>query len=227
MGRCRTKTLATVVLAVILTWHCPTRAGSIPIVNASFEDPVTSTYTNSGATGWTLTGTGGGVWNINADPLGFWTVPAPEGNQIGWLSPAPAPGGPATYSQVLSSVLQADSTYTLTGEVGHPIGYGATIGTVYTISLLAGTNVLASISGTGPEGSFAPFTLTFDSHGSSFVGQSLEIELSSSQAQTGFDAIALTAQSIPEPSSIFLLACGLLGLLGWSRKYTPHSLTRG
>jgi hypothetical protein len=215
-----------VTASVILTWHCPVRAGSIPIVNASFEDPVTSGFTSSGATGWTLSGTGGGVWNINADPLGFWTVPAPEGNQIGWLSPAPAPGGPATYSQVLSSVLQADTTYTLTGEVGHPIGFGATNGTVYTVSLLAGTNVLASISGTGPEGSFAPFTVTFDSHGSSFVGQSLEIELSSSKAQTGFDAIALTASAVPEPSGIFLLACGLLGLLSWSRKYTHRSLMR-
>ena len=210
------KCLPYLAAAALLIWNCPTHAGSIPIVNAGFEDPITSGFTSSGATGWTLSGTGGGVWNINADPLGFWTVPAPEGNQIGWLSPAPAPGGPATYSQVLSSVLQADTTYTLTGEVGHPIGFGATNGTVYTVSLLAGTNVLASISGTGPEGSFAPFTVTFDSHGSSFVGQSLEIELSSSKAQTGFDAISLTAQSsVPEPSAIVLAGTGLAALVAF------------
>ena len=74
-------------------------------------------------------------------------------------------------------------------------------GTVYTVSLLAGTNVLASTSGTGPEGSFATFSVTFNSNGSSFLGQSLEIVLLT-RAQTAFDAIALTGQSsVPEPSA--------------------------
>jgi hypothetical protein len=212
---------------VTLLLHCPVRAGSIPIVNPSFEDPATSTYTNTAPTGWTLSGTGGGVWNINADPLAFWTAPAPDGNQIGWLSPAPGPGGPASFSQVLGADLQADTTYTLSGYVGHPIGYGATTGTVYTVSLLAGTNVLQSISGTGPEGSFAAFSLTFDSQGSPYVGQALEIELASSKAQTGYDAISLTFQSVPEPSGAFLLACGLLGLIGWGRKPRTRETTKG
>jgi hypothetical protein len=213
------KCLPYLAAAAVLTCHCPSHAGSISIVNAGFEDPATTSFTDSGATGWTLSGTGGGVWNINADPLGFWNVPAPEGNQVGWLSPGPVSGGPATYSQVLSSVLQADTTYTLTGEVGHPIGEGATNGTVYTVSLLAGTNLLASTNGTGPEGSFASFSVAFNSDGSSFLGQSLEIVLSSSAAQTAFDAIALTGQSsVPEPSSALLLACGFLAILSWNRK---------
>jgi hypothetical protein len=57
----------------------------------------------------------------------------------------------------------------LTGQVGHPIGFGATTGTLHSVELLAGTNVLASISGTGPEGSFTPFQVAFDSTGSPFV----------------------------------------------------------
>ena len=212
------KRLPFLAVVAMLAWHCPAHAGSIAIINAGFEAQVTSGYTNDvDPPGWILSGSGGGVWNINADPLGFWSVHAPQGNQVGWLSPAGA--GPATFSQVLSFVLQTDTTYTLTGEVGHPIGYEAT----YTVSLLAGTNILASISGTGPQGSFASFTLSFDSLGSSYVGQSLEIELSSSKAQTAFDAIALTGQSVPEPSGTFLLACGLLGLLSWSRKYSHRS----
>lgn len=210
--------LAAVVLLPI-TMTASAQAGLIPIINAGFEDPPTTTFNNGLITGWTISGSGAGVWNINDAPLGFWDITAPEGKQIAYVSPAPAPGNAASISQVLGASLAANTVYTLSGEVGHPIGFGTTVNTVYTIELLAGANVLGSLTGTGPEGMFAHFELTFDSAGSAWVGQSLEIRLSSSQNQTGFDAITLDARPVPEPATITLLGTGGLFLLGacWNR----------
>jgi hypothetical protein len=95
-----------IVLVAFLGVAVDARAGFILITNSGFESPITGRFTTSGATGWTLSGTGGGVWNINSSPLGFWTSPAPEGNQIGWLSPAPLPGGPASYAPVIYTQLR-------------------------------------------------------------------------------------------------------------------------
>lgn len=198
------------------------RADLIAIINPGFESPVTTGFNIGPFTGWALSGSGGGVWNINAAPLGFWTAPAPEGNQIAFVGRDDPPGAPASIVQTLSAVLQNNSVYTLTGFVGHPIGFGATPDpdTVYTIELLAGGAVVGTLSGTGPEGSFSAFQLQFDSSGSALVGQTLGIRLSSSKQQTGFDQIQLDASTlgVPEPSSILLIAMGGAVFLGrrWS-----------
>jgi hypothetical protein len=131
-------------------------------------------------------------------------------------------------SQILSATLQADTEYTLSGQVGHPIGFGSSLGTVFTAQLIAGSNVLASVSGTGPEGSFEPFQVTFDSSGSPYLGQTLEIVLSSSQAQTGFDEIALNAQLLtaaPEPAGFALFGIAVVALAGyrWRRGEAANS----
>ncbi len=190
---------------------------SVSIVNAGFEDPPTTFYTNGPVTGWSIGGSGGGVWNINVSPLGFWTAPAPEGRQIAWVSPAPAPGSFGSLTQGLTDVLVANSVYTLAGSVGHPIGYGASANpdTLYTVELIAGSTTLASVSGTGPEGTFTTFSLNFDSTGSAFVGAALSIRLSSNQAQTGFDAITLDYVAnhvVPIPTGASLTLAGLSAL---------------
>jgi hypothetical protein len=198
-------------------------ADLIPIANASFEDPPTDTFVAI-ANGWSFGGSGGGVWNINNDSLQFWNVPAPDGNQIGYLSPADT-GGLATMMQTLSTNLQADTFYTLSAWVGHPVGYPAT----FTMELLAGSQVLASYSGTGPQGSFQRYQVTFDSTGSSYVGQPLGIELVSDRPQTGFDAITLNASptAVPEPSTavVAALSAGLLGLVRYGRLWLAPKAT--
>ena len=212
--------------AMLLTVGFETRlaTASILIVNPGFESPTDSQGdgVGGGPTGWDFTGGGAGVWNISSSP--FWTVPAPEGNQVGYVAEPGA--GSATMSQVLAATLQANTIYSLIGQVGQPIGFASPNGvdTIYTVELFAGTNFLASTSGTGPEGSFAPFLVSFDSTGSAHIGQSLQIRLSSSQAQTAFDAIALEdspiAGVVPEAASFVIW--GVFGLTyaagAWHRR---------
>lgn len=213
-------------LLSLLVLVAGTRADFVPIVNPGFENPADPVFNTGPIVGWTISGSGAGVWNINDAPLGFWSTTAPEGKQIGYVGrelPTP-PGTPASISQTLSFALQADTTYTLTGQVGHPIGFGGSPDpdTVYTIELLAGANVLNSISGTGPEGTFTPFSLAFNSAGSSFLGQALQIRLSSNKAQTGFDDLRLESSTplvgVPEPSSLLLTFLGGCGVIAATRR---------
>jgi len=210
--------LAVASLALPLQIH----AASIPILNAGFENPTDDGSNPRAINDWTSSQANeAGIWNINQYPYGFWNVNAPEGNQIAFISVAPHVGVANTISQVLGATLSANSVYHLSGYVGHPLGYDTSDGTptgtptVYTVALWANGNLLNSLSGTGPAGSFTTFDLAFDSTGSAFVGQTLEIRLSSNQAQTGFDAIAL---SVPDGGmTAMLLGIGLLGL-GWVRR---------
>ncbi len=193
----------------------------INILNPGFENPVVGNISQS-ITGWNITGSGAGVWNINITPSSplcspCWTVASPEGNQTAWVAPGPLPSGPASIYQILSDTLQANTMYNLSGKVGHPIGFGATPNpdTIFTIEFIAGNNLLSSMSGTGPEGSFTIFQLSYNSFGSSFLGQSLQIRLKSNQTSSGFDDIRLDATpiTVPEPSTITLIIIGGLGML--------------
>jgi hypothetical protein len=202
-------------------------AGPIGIVNAGFETPATTGFNVGPFAGWTLNGSGGGVWNINAASQGYWMALAPEGQQVAFVGRDQPTGMPASISQVLSAALQPDSTYTLTGQVGHPIGYGSSPNpdTVFTVELLAGNTVLSSFAGTALEGSFQPFQIQFDSTGSPLTGQALQIRLSSSQTQTAFDNIHLEAKSlaVPEPATWWILALGGAGVLAYRKaRGAPH-----
>jgi hypothetical protein len=212
-------------IALLLGMSSSASAVPIPIANAGFENPPTAFFTAGNISGWVIEGSGAGVWNLNDMPTSFWSVPAPEGKQVGFVA-REDPGGPASISQVLGDTLLANSWYTLTGRVGHPVGNGESRGTVYTVELLAGTTVLNSVSTNGPEGTFTSFVLTFDSTGSAHVGEALRIRLSSNQAQSAFDDIQLNveaAASVPEPSTFLLTPAAVLALLRYRR---PESKRR-
>jgi len=194
-------------------------ATEISIQNPGFEQPDT-TSTGTPPAFWDVTGGTAGVWDISTWFPGvyFSSTTAPDGSsQVAYLALGPRPGSPATLSQVLSASLAADTVYTLSGYVGHPLGFagsGAST-TIWTAALYAGNQLLASVQGNGPEGSLAPFSFTWDSTGSSFVGQTLQIKLQTSLAQTVFDTISLDAarKSVPETGfTLTLLFMGLLAL---------------
>lgn len=212
------RNLKAALMVAVLGVPLEVQAYSITIQNAGFESPVIAGapgYNNSPPTAWTFSGSGGGVWNITDFPLGFWTVPAPQGKQIAWLAPAPA-SPPSSLRQTLGDTVVANTKYHLSGFVGHPIGFN--LGTIYTAALYANGTLLASTTGTGPAGSFINFNLLFDSTGSASVGDLLEVRLETNQAQTGFDRIALNANSVPDGGlTALLLAMGMTGL-GWMRR---------
>src|SRR2546430_14514312 len=161
------KLIATWAIVLLLSLHVS--AGAVPIVltNPGFENPPTASFLPGSIPGWTITGSGAGCWNIDpvgGTPLGFWTTPAPEGTQIGFVARASPMPGPAAMAQVLRDTLHANALYTLTGQVGHPMGFGTSANpdTGYTVELLAGQASVRTLSSTGPEGTFVPFQLTFN-----------------------------------------------------------------
>ena len=175
-------------------------AASITIANPSFESPATAPSNNVPASlidGWTLEGPGSvGVWNII--PGGFYSVGAPVGSQIAFLGGASAGLGTAI-SQILSDTLEANTIYSLSGFIGHPVGFGPSTGTTFTAQLFAGATLLSTLTTTGPTGSFSPFALNFDSTGSPAIGQPLKVRFSTNQPQVGIDGITLN--TVPEPTT--------------------------
>lgn len=217
--------LAAIAALCALLAGSAAKAQIIPIINAGFEEPATSGVENGAPPGWTLTGSGGGVWNINASPLGFWNESAPEGNQVGWLAPDSRLSGPAAFSQMVPATFQINTLYTLGFDVGIPLGFGTSpdASTFAGVQILAGGNNVFVFTQAGfPEGVFFPSFLavsfTESSSQAAFVGLPLEIRLFTNQPQVAFDNITLTAESsstaAPEPATLALLATGLLPVAG-------------
>jgi hypothetical protein len=169
---------------------------SIPIQNPSFETTVglviggcglgcNYSY-NSGIPGWTITGPGGSFQPTAT----YLALPAQDGQTVAYSM-----GG--TIGQVLTTTLLANSTYTLSVDVGHRMdGYA----TNYTIELLAGGTILNTLTGNSgniPAGAIATQTLTYTSGTSVTSGQLLEIRLIAAGNQGDFDDVSLTAVTMP------------------------------
>jgi putative cofactor-binding repeat protein len=167
----------------------------IPIQNPSFE--TTNGMTSGcgtgcsynydvGIPGWTVTGNGGSFQPSSS----YLTLPAQDGQVVAYSE-----GG--TIGQILTCALQANSTYTLSVDVGHRLD-GLTSN--YTIELLAGGNVLSSITGNSASilaGSMATQSLSYTSGATVTAGQLLQIELISAGDQSDFDNVTLTAVTAP------------------------------
>jgi hypothetical protein len=182
---------------------------TIPIPNPSFEtfNPLTipcagpgpCAYNSGPIPGWTTVGPGGS-WQPSSS---YFNLPLSDGGNI----VAYTNGG--TISQTLTGVsVLANTTYTLSVFVGNRLdGFTNT----YSIALDAGSTVLCSFSGSSSTitaGTFADQTCSFPS-GSVVPSGDLSIVLTGGGPQADFDNVRLTS-SVPEPSSVLLIASGLL-----------------
>jgi hypothetical protein len=166
------------------------------IANASFEDPVLA----DDDWDWSLGNQGWGYF-ANAGNLGPWNPTtddfpdeAPEGDNVGWTNPGGL-GVPGGFAQVLTETITADTTYTLTVEVGRSSYYSwggykvqllaggtphNTTSTDYT-SAVVGGDLLAEDDNslTIAEDTFETSTVVHTSGGPSdpTVGQPLQIRL--------------------------------------------------
>ena len=187
-------------------------AATIPIVNPSFEDPAQSPggFTTSAPTGWTGTGTLG-VWYPLAGT--FFTSSPPDQNQIVYLT---VDNGPASLSQTLADSLLPNTTYTLSFYAGLQSDHGTSD---YTVSLLAGSTVLASdTNGALSAGGFALRSFTFQSGASPIAGL-LGIRVDVPVSQVVFDDFTLDASPnspAPEPGTLGFTATSA-ALLGYLR----------
>jgi hypothetical protein len=201
----RLTVLATLMLGAVLN-----TSASLTIVNGGFEDPVTDSATyGTSIPGWDpIVGNIGGVWYIAPYSPAYWNSPTPpEGRQVGWLSVGPT-GSPVTVAQTLTSAAEVGVTYTFSGYVGHPIGFGASRvpPTLYTVAIMAGGSIVALLSGTAvPEGDFVPFSVSWTGD-LLHAGEMLGVQLGSSQAQTAFDKLSM----VPEPTTMIAGALLLL-----------------
>ncbi|MBW4616247.1 MAG: PEP-CTERM sorting domain-containing protein [Desmonostoc vinosum HA7617-LM4] len=204
----------------------------LSISNAGFEDSVIGEegFTINVLPGWELYDPSDiipadpgatpvfGAYNPSADAF---AGEAPEGNNVGYLYLTNPPGsGIVGITQTLTSILTADTKYTLEVEVGNipPFGGFTTLAGFpgYVIQLLAGGTVIAEDfnSQSVAEGAFITSTLSYlASANDANLGKSLEIRLLSNLQSEGievdFDNVKLDATKVPEPTSILgLLALG-------------------
>jgi IPT/TIG domain/Glucodextranase, domain B len=171
----------------------------VPIQNPSFEIAGTLDQAcfvgcfNSGPIpSWTIAGSQSGSWQPNNN---YYTAPFADGGSI------IAYDGGGTISQTLTGIsLQPNTTYKLTVGVGQRLD---NLIANYSISLMAGSTVVATQSGSNatiPAGSFVDQTLVYSTNGIVTSGD-LSIVLSSDGSQIGFDNVRLTVGNQPIQSS--------------------------
>jgi RHS repeat-associated protein len=160
---------------------------ALPVQNGNFENwdqlgfscGTGCWYNDQSIPNWTFSGSGGGgLQQLNT------TYYNQETSIMAWLYSG-------QISQTLSGIsLQPNTTYTLSVGVGHRLdGYV----TNYSISLQAGSTVLATYSGSNgsiPAGTIATETVTY-STGSSVPSGNLTIVLSAAGSQGDFDNVQL------------------------------------
>jgi hypothetical protein len=198
-------------ILVLTCFTAPVFANSIPIQNFSFEtaNPLTTTcgtgcaFNNGPIPGWTTSGGQQGSWQPNST----YFTSVPDGSLIAYSN-----GG--SISQTLSASLTANTLYTLTVAVGNRLDAVVNnLATTYIIQLFAGSTLLNSITGSNttiPLGTFMDVSFNYLA-GVTLPPGNLSIVLSSVGPQSDFDNVRLTATptSVPEPSSLALLAAGL------------------
>jgi hypothetical protein len=198
------KNLLSLLLAAGSFAGMSANAALVNVVNHSFEDQVLADGVNVvGITGWV--NSSGGAFNPST--ASFTSVP--DGVNTAWLN-----GGNA--AQTLSTVLTANTAYTLMVEVGDRNDWNTFPG--YSVALLAGGTVLASESSLTPNNGWLTSTVNYTALASNaHLGQALTIQLTSGGTQVNFDNVRLDVSPVPEPEIYALMLAGL-GLVGFAAR---------
>ena len=180
---------------------------SVTVDNGGFEVDVLQEDESIAGTGsgWT----GGGIpnsWGAWHPPAAAYPGQAPEGSNVGWLYVDP-PDGEASFLQTLSHTLEADTTYTLSVNVGNPQTYFSSFCPCtydftgfpgYRVELWAGGVLIAQDDdGVLPaEGTFERVSISYTvAAGDPLIGTPLEIRLVNKNAGPGlevdFDGVEL------------------------------------
>ncbi len=203
------------VAAIAVASQAIAMAGNIAITDPSFEATGTFAFLSGG--NWTITQ--GSAANAAPDS-GQFPGGAPNGTKIATL------GGGLSGSNIfqsLSVTVDANSTYTLSFDVGIPTG-----GTAYSFSafLIAGGVFLHSTQSvpTIAPGTFGLASFTFDTSdtfNAFAVGNSLAIDINQTDTTHDgyFDNVTLTevSNAAPEPTSMFLLFGGIPAVVGFAK----------
>lgn len=183
------------------------------IINAGFEDPIQNVDAwDYSASGWVAVGDAG----VFRPTAASYFNGAYAGQQVGFVQSGWV-YSTGTLRQTSSDVLTAGGVYELSTMVGRRLDNPLLPWQGYTMSLYAGSNVLASV--TNPVdpglGSWQRATLQYTATTASVgLGESVTIELASSYGQTNFDDVSFGL--VPAPGVATLL--GLGGLLGCRRR---------
>ncbi len=237
------------VVALVCAIVSPAGAAvMIPILNPGFEaDPAGDGefVVLTQVTDWTAFDPNGllplsgnnAIGVINPTGSDFFPAGAPEGDNAALVYIEDNIGdGPVGLTQELTDVLEANTRYTLTVEVGN-IASGTSTGGVpfhldgfpgYAVQLLAGGVIidedLNTLAGSIPEGEFALSTVDVTIlPGHPQIGELLEVRvinlnMEDSQDDPGievdFDDVQLTATTVPEPGAGAVMLAAVVSGLG-------------
>ena len=196
------------VMAIFLLAFCISVStvwgATIAIVNPGFEADIIS---DGSTTAISLPWTGAEV-AFNPTTSHF-VSEAPEGFNTAAINFG-------SISQNLSTTVILGQTYILQVEVGKRLDDNNAGFPGYEVRLLAGGNPVGTENALDPTlGTFLTSTVSWTAD--NFEGLSLGIQLSSNGIQTNFDDVRLNA--VPIPGAVWLLGSGLLGLIGFRRKF--------
>jgi hypothetical protein len=113
-----------------------------------------------------------------------------------------------TISQTVGVTVQEGEIYTLMVDLGHRRDDVPFMGSA---DLLVGSTTVPAIGDEPSPGNWSTYTARFTGTAAN-MGDTITIQLNASGVQETFDDVRLTEEPAPEPSSMLLLASGVLGL---------------
>jgi len=212
----------------VLLCPCVALAAPLTVLNPGFESPVLANGVSSAtALNWAEAPSIFAL-SLNPSAADMNGGLAAEGNNVG--ASVKLENSPTMLFQSLAATLSANTTYTLTVAIGHPIPNAPPFGPPltyggYQVVLSAGNTVLAqdNTSIVVPLGEYRTSTVNYTAlPGNPLLGQPLVITLLTPGTTTFdgvyFDDVKLDATPVPEPSAVVSIALGGLLLLRVRRK---------